>query len=158
MPHVFPTSHRDKHGKAVSFPLGAELLSRALDGVPQHEALTCSFHAGDIQRHPGKPMLHVMHVMYRKQARSFHHAQDAGDRGVFDPKWSITIFAVPTALRHEIKSSLAGQVLADVVRPWLIAQAGVTGKSGECALTLEYDTEEKLMRANTREALQPERA
>lgn len=158
MTHIFPTTYRDKHSKAVSFPLGAEVLSRAFDGVPQHEALTCSFYAGDVQRHPGKPLLHVVHVMYRKQARSFHHAQDADERGVFDPKWFITVFAVPAALRNEIKIALIDHALPDVVRPWLVEKAGVTGRPGECALTLEYDTDEKLMRAATREALQPERA
>ncbi len=34
-PHIFPTRYRGKHGKSVSFPVGAEILSRALDGVPQ---------------------------------------------------------------------------------------------------------------------------
>jgi hypothetical protein len=50
MPHIFPTSYRDKHSKTVSFPLGVELLSRALDGVPQQEALACSLFAGNIMR------------------------------------------------------------------------------------------------------------
>ncbi len=155
---IFPTSHRDKHGKAVSFPVGAELLSRALDGVPQHDMLACSFYAGDIQRNPARPLLHVMHVMYRKQARSFHHAQSADEAGVFDPKWSITVFAVPSTLRHEIKTLLVDQVMTGIVRPWLVEKAGVTGRPGECALSLEYDTDEKVMRPSTREALQPERA
>jgi hypothetical protein len=158
MPHIFPTTHRDKHGKVVSFPAGAELLSRALDGVPQHEALTCSFFAGNIQQDPGRRVFHVMHVTYRKQARSFHHAQSAGESGVFDPKWSITVFAVPSTLRHEIKMALVDQMLPDVVRPWLMEKADVTGRTGDCALVLEYDADGKAMRQSKREALQPERA
>jgi hypothetical protein len=46
--HIFPTTHRSRHSKFLSYPVGAELLSRALDGVPQHGAISCDFTAGNM--------------------------------------------------------------------------------------------------------------
>ena len=64
--HIFPTNHRDKHGKSVSFPLGAEVLSRALDGIAQHAMIGCHFIAGDMERRQVKPQEHVLHAVYSK--------------------------------------------------------------------------------------------
>jgi hypothetical protein len=157
-PHIFPTTSRDKLGKAVSFTLGAENLSRALEDVPQHNMITCSFYAGDVYRDLHRPIVHVMHVMYRRAARSFHHGKSADVHGVFDPKWSITVFAVPSTLRNGIKTSQVTHELPNVIRPWLIENADIATRTGECSLVLEYITADKIMRCTKRNALQPDRA
>lgn len=130
--HVFPTFSRDKIGKAVSFPVGAENLSRAFEDV--------------------------LHVMHRRTARSYDHGQSADVRGVFDPKWSITVFAVPSTLRNGINIILMTHELPNIIYPWLIQNSDIATRTGECSLVLEYVTADKAMRYTTRNALQPERA
>jgi hypothetical protein len=79
---IFPTKSRARHSKLVSYPVGAEILSRALEGVPQHGALTCTFTAGNPHRDTGKTRFRVLHVSYRKRARSHFDSADAASRGV----------------------------------------------------------------------------
>jgi hypothetical protein len=155
---IFPTSNRSKHSKEVSYPIGAEALSCTLDGVPQHDLITCSFYAGYPQYDDGKPQFHVLHVMYRKNARRFHDAKSALERGVFDPHWQIGVFAVPRHLRGEIKVLLLEQALPDLVHPWLMARGNLTGKTGESALILEYVRTDKAFKSTTRDEIVPDRS
>jgi hypothetical protein len=155
--HIFPTRHRDKHGKAVSFPLGAEALSRALDGIPQHAMIACHFYVGDMERRPAKPLEHVLHVAYSQQQPNVFTAASAAERGVFDPKWSITVFAVPGTARHQIKTLLTTDALPHVVRPWLIKNEGVTGRAGSTALVIQFDTVNGVLTSEANENLLPER-
>ena len=157
-PHIFPTHHRDKHGKKVSFPIGAEVLSRALLGVPQHAMIRCHFYVGDMERRAAKPIEHVLHVVYSQQLRAGHHSEDADARGVFDSKWSITVFAVPGTLRHQIKTLLTTEALPNVVRTWLVAQGGITGRTGSRALVITLDTANGVLSSETNDKLLPDRA
>jgi hypothetical protein len=156
-PHIFPTCHRGKHGKSVNFPVGAEILSRALDGVPQHALIGCHFTVGDMERRPVKDLEHVMHVVYSRQLRAFHHAQSADERGVFDPKWAISVFAVPSTLRHPIRTLLIKDALPNIVRPWLIANGNVTGRTGSRALTIMFNSIEGVLTHETHDKLMPDR-
>jgi hypothetical protein len=156
--HIFPTSSRSKHSKEVSYPIGAEALSRTLNGVPQHELITCDFYAGSPQHDHGKPQLYVLNVRYQKQARSFHHGKSAEVHGVFEPRWEISIFGVPRQLRGEIKSLLLEQGLPDLVCPWLIAKSHLTGQTGGSALWLEYVRADRVFKSTTREDIDPERS
>jgi hypothetical protein len=144
--HVFPTLHKDKHSKLVAFPLGAEKLSRLLEGVPQHANLTCSFYAGNPHRDRIglKGIISVLQVMYRQQSKSLYHSKESSERGAFDPKWSIIVFSVPQEFRHEIKIALIESELERTVRPWLLEQFVFHGRPGECILYLRYDSTHKV--------------
>jgi hypothetical protein len=144
-PHVFPTQTRAKHSKFVSYPVGAENLSRALDGVPQHADLRCIFTAGNPHRDVGKKQFRVMHVLYRKRERSFYDGEDAESRGVFEPKWEIWIVDVRVEQRYDIKTALMDVGIPLMLKPWLIANASVHGQSGEAAFMLDYDTIERVL-------------
>ncbi len=155
-PHIFPTLHRDKHSKLVAFPVGAEVLSRLLEGVPQHALMTCSFYAGNPHRDRG-PIIHVLHLMYRQRARTFFDAKTADESGVFEPRWSVTVFSVPSDLRQEIRTALMDTELAQTVRPWLLEHHHLTGKTGEYALVLEYDTVQKTFLRSTQGSVLPDK-
>jgi hypothetical protein len=158
MAHIFPTRSRTKHSKLQSYPIGAEALSRALDGVPQHDQIACDFYAGNPNADKAKDIINVMSVVYEKHARTFHHSEDADERGVFDPRWTIHIYAVATDLRAQIKTALLEIGLPDFTRTWLIDHAHLTGKTGGAALWLAYDTTEKCLLATRKTGLQPDRA
>jgi hypothetical protein len=144
-PHIFPTQSKSKHSKYVSYPVGAVNLSRALDGVPQHAALCCIFTAGNPHRDVGKKKFRVMHVLYRKRERSFYDGDDAESRGVFEPKWEIWVYDVRAEERYDIKKALMDVGLSLMLKPWLIANAEVTGQSGEAAFMLDYDVEKRVL-------------
>lgn len=156
-PHIFPTLHRDKHGKTVSFPLGAEVLSRTLDGVPQHAMIGCHFIVADMERRPVKPQEHVLHIVYRKQMRQHHHAKDTDEDGVLDPHWSLSVFAVPSTLRHQVKELLVKDCIPNVVLPWLLANADISGRTGQRALAILFDTVNGLLLHETSDNLLPDR-
>jgi hypothetical protein len=158
VPHIFPTLDRTKHGKTVSFPVGAEVLSRALDGVPQHAMLGCHFTVGDVERRPVKPLEHVLHVVYSKQVRSHHHSKNSDERGVFDPKWSISVFAIPSTMRHQVKTLLVKECLPNVIQPWLMTNGGITGRSGSRGLMIMLDTVNGVLVHETRDGILPDRA
>jgi hypothetical protein len=157
-PHIFPTRHRDKHGKLVSFPVGAESLSRILEGVPQHALIGCHFYAGDVERRAVKPLEHVLHAVYSRQSPNVFTAKSAADSGVFDPKWSIAVFAVPSAMRHPVKLLLINEALPNIVRPWFVSQGGITGRRGQCAVVIEFDTVEGVLKHTISDKLLPDRA
>jgi hypothetical protein len=157
-PHIFPTLSRAKHSHLVSYPIGTEALSRALDGVPQHPMLACDFYAGNAHQRLDELAPLVLQVSYRKQANSFFHGRDAASRGVFEPRWTINVFAVGRDFRHPVKSLLLAQGLPEMVRPWLIEMASVTGKTGEGCLTLKYDHITGTLVRSTGIALLPERS
>jgi hypothetical protein len=158
MSHIFPTRSRSKHAKTLSFHIGAEALSRALDGVPQHAVITCDFYAGNPAKERDKDKVYVMSVAYSKQARNFHHSEDAGQRGVFDPRSTISVYAVPLEWRHDIKTAMMETGLPDLIKPWLVENEGWTGKTGGAAIWLEYDLVEKRLLATYKSALMPEKA
>ena len=155
--HIFPTSSRSKHSKEVSYPIGTEALSQALDGVPQHDQIVCDFYGGGAHD-DGKPQLYVLNVRYEKRARRFSDAGSALERGVFDPRWKISVFAVPRQLRGAIKVLLLEQGLPDLVRSWLIEKSHLTGKTGESLLWLDYVRADNVLKPTTREEILPERS
>jgi hypothetical protein len=156
--HIFPTLSRGKHSKLQSYPIGAKALSRALEGVPQHNQIGCTFYAQNPKADKNKDKIYVMSVLYEKHGRTFHHSEDADARGVFDPRWSINVYAVAAGLRHEVNAALMDVGLPDFVAPWLIANANLIGQTGGSVLWLEYDLIQKCLLATYRDGLEPERA
>jgi hypothetical protein len=144
-PFIFPTITRSKHSKFVSYPVGAEILSRILDGVPQHNAITCSFVAGNPQRTLSEEKTRVLDIRYRRRDRSFHDGENADALGVFQPRWEIWVYDVPVAMRHEVKTLLVEDALPNAARNWLIKQASIDGKFGNAAICFDYSKIDKVL-------------
>jgi hypothetical protein len=157
LPHIFPTKDRMKHSHLVSYPLGAEVLSRTLDGVPQHGELKCSFYCGNTHQHLGKPVQLALSVGYSKRDRSFSDGPKSEERGVYAPVWHIIVYAVPKTIRHAVKTSLVTEGLPFIVRPWLIENAVLMGQSGSSAMNLSYDTVTDTLVKVEKLAILPER-
>jgi hypothetical protein len=155
--HIFPTSSRSKHSKEVSYPIGAEALSHGLEGIPQHDLITCNFYGGR-PHDDGKPQIYVLNVNYQKRVRSFYDGKLAAANGVFDPRWTISVYAVPRQLRGEIKVLLLEQGLPEIVRPWLISKSHLTGQTGGSALWLKYVRADQIFTTTLREEIAPDRS
>jgi hypothetical protein len=155
---VFPTEFRDKHSKAVSYPLGAKAISSALAGVPQAPAIRLWFMAGGHQQtlHQKERIL-VLSVIYSKRARRFSDGEDAEARGVLDSKWRIHVHAVPAAWRHSVHLLLKVALL-DEARPWLLETVQHEGRIGEMAIRFDYDKSEDRLISSHGSNLQPPRS
>jgi hypothetical protein len=156
--HIFPTRSRTKLAKSQSYPIGAEALSRALAGVPQHDQIACDFYAGNPSADKHKDRIFVMRVAYQKQARAFHHAETAHNHGVFDPRWTISVYGVATVYRNDVKTALLEIGLPDFARNWLVENDHLTGKTGGATLWLEFDVIEKRLIKTQKANLEPDRA
>jgi hypothetical protein len=159
IPHIFPTLDRPKHSKLLAYPIGAEALSRGLDGVPQHALLACEFFASNPNHEQNKRnLLYFMAVSYARRERSRFDGPSAAERGVFDPRWKINIHAVPIEVRAHIKKLLIENAMETILRPWLVANAMLTGKTGGAALILHYDRDKNEITHQEREGIAPERS
>jgi hypothetical protein len=137
-PHIFPTGFREKIGKDFAFAAGAEVLSRALDGIAQHSLLSCSFFGSQDHALRHADELLICQITYAKRGRTFHDAQSANDTGVFDAKWSIIMRVIPIADRAAVRQLLMETGLPKLVRPWFDRHAHLTGQNGEACLDILY--------------------
>jgi hypothetical protein len=137
-PHIFPTGFREKIGKDFAFAAGAEMLSRALDGVAQHALMSCSFFGSQDHALKQADALLICQVTYAKRGRTFHDAQSANETGVFDARWSITMRVIPLADRAAVRQLLLETGLPKLVKPWLDRHAHLTGQTGEACLDIIY--------------------
>ena len=122
--NIIQTSYKTKLPKEFSYPSGAEMLSRALEGVEQYDELEVGFYdfigfRSDFQKtlKEAEP-LKVLLASYRFHEKTISSSQLHIDRGWYDPAWKISIFAVP----REYKSRIQNELLANgfnIVRDWL---------------------------------------
>jgi hypothetical protein len=157
MSHIFPNKSRTKHAKFLSYPIGAKALSRAQDGVSQHDQLACTFYAANSNGDKNRDKVYVLSVVYEKQGRTFDHSKDADEHGVFDPRWTIHVYAVASDLRHDIKTAILTIGLPEMVAPWLTQNTHLTVKMGRAAIWLEYDLVDKCLLATRTSGIQPDR-
>ena len=156
--HIFPTTNRSKHSKTVSYPVGAEQLSRALADVPQAGAITCSFTAGsNAENRPDLDNYLVLQASYGKRPRMFHDGPLSEERGVYEAKWHICVFAVPTDMRHAVKLLLINEALPNSVRSWFLARGTYGVQTGGEAIWIRYLTETNTVSIEEHGKLDPER-
>ena len=156
--HIFPTTDRGKHAKSVSYPVGAEALSRVLFDVPQAHLITCSFYGGGTAGNRMDRESHlILQASYSKRGRMFQDGPLSQERGVYDPKWHISVFAVPVAVRHAVKTLLINEALPHAVRSWFLNQSDIDTRSGGIALWLTYTVADGTISAEEHGKLDPER-
>jgi hypothetical protein len=141
-PHVFPTRYRDKQSHLLSYPVGAGILSRTLDGVPQHQHFTCWFSAGDHIRQRHATQLAVLTIAYRRRRITQSDPRNALALGRLAPSWSISVYGVLRQHRHLVRVVLVDRILPGPVRQWLISEAPEHGAFAACDITfsVEIDT------------------
>lgn len=155
---IIPTRYRHKHSKLLSYPVGAELLSRAFVGVPQLKSFNCDFTAKDPHLDKARDDWRVMMVGYQRSARCFSYPEYFETKGFYDPRWDIKIYAVLSDHRAAIKKALVEIGLPTMVRPWLIENASLDGQIGETKITLHYDISTKTLYSKVTDNMVPERA
>jgi hypothetical protein len=138
-PHIFPTSRRDRQSRLLSYPIGTEILSHALNGVPQRDHLQCWFSASDHLRLQRATQLAVLSISYRRRRITQSDPRNALELGRLAPNWTICVYGVLRQHRHQIREALIGHILPGPARQWLMKEAPEHGIFADCGITLSVD-------------------
>jgi hypothetical protein len=139
-PHIFPTrGRRDKHSRLLSYPIGAEILSRSLDGVPQHAMIDCVFRAGNPHLQRRVPHLTVLTLTYNGQPLSRTVPMWWIKRGWLEPGWTIRVNAIPRKFSNDVRLKLVEDVLPGRIRDWLIHKAPLDGQVTLYGITISLE-------------------
>jgi len=143
---TFPTRVKAKISSKLSYPLGAELISSELAGVPQARILEINFHAKYERMETRGMPYSILKFSYSGPAGSYH------PRSI---PWSIEVRPVPRALKHTVKESIVRDFFPRI-RQWLEKHAGLTSTHGSHSLSVVFDgnceTLLKLQEFHSREA------
>lgn len=124
-PALIPIRYRQPIARDLAHPIGAEVLSAALAGVPQFEALTVSFSGvptlwndtrfgtpDQVEKAP-QP---VLSAWFTNRVSANPNPQS----GEFGERWGLTVYPVPSGLKATVRAELETTGLA-AVREWLAA-------------------------------------
>jgi hypothetical protein len=112
-----PTHHKDDLPKGWSYPVGAELLSSALTGVPGALDQPFWFSARSDFRTKRFQATRAANEPYEILQASYGRGQIFGDRRI--PLWEVHVYAVPSRIRSVARTALMLRGLIEL-RDWLL--------------------------------------
>jgi hypothetical protein len=123
---MIPTRCKAKLPKTLSYPLGAEAISKALADAPPAAEFALSFldlpvwPASEFQRRlgEGKPYKILVAEYSPPHKPGYGGARSLIDSGWFDAQWSLRVYPVRRELRHAAGQLLRKQGLPVIVE-WL---------------------------------------
>lgn len=125
---MIKTSHKDKLPQGMSYPVGAEILSNALVGVPQYEDLKISFWFENSWLKK-RDFRYNQKVKEQDEIMILKISHSSFSRFDFD-KWRITVSSVPSTHKKQVSEQLIAHVLPEL-RQCLI-------KAGSNAETFDF--------------------
>lgn len=143
---IIPTFFKDKIPKELSYPTGAEEISRELSKTPQLEEIRLSFYFRQSNLFLTKETLFsVLELRFSHPHPSRSSPQHAFDANFYRRKWQIIVFAVPRELRNAISQKLMEEGFPEI-RTWLGETIDRKRQDDWATLSLFYDREkEKLI-------------
>jgi hypothetical protein len=136
---IIPTRYKSKIPHTLSYPVGAKAISEALRDAPQFSELTVCFSFwNQLARHHGTAAPYrVIDALYSGPIRFFSASRTIEEQS-HDPRWTITVHAVPRALRHEIQAKIIAEALP-AIRSWLVSNPHGSDREGGHLLTFSFD-------------------
>ena len=133
---LIPTSFKDKLPRGLSYPIGAELLSEALAGVPQYDTLTLSFYGSAPLRsyHPTR----VLAASYSNSPPGLTGSNEGIAQGWYGESWGITVSAVASDLKSVVRGKLLEAGIPRL-RAWLEEPRTQTWLSGRKSCSVNLD-------------------
>jgi hypothetical protein len=142
---MIPTSYKDRLPKDLSWPVNAQVLSEALEGVPQYDMLTVSFSMWStfrksefVKQIEDKSVILVLGVYYCNKREDRWTARYLGEKGFCGESWQITVYPVPRNQKAIVRQAILSSGLADV-RKWLGSHKPPSWYDGRKSLSLGFD-------------------
>jgi hypothetical protein len=144
-PVLLKTRLRNKPPRGWSFPIGCELLSQLLEGVPHYDELSVSFWSLAKTTPKGQQLeamkseaCPVLGATYSRSERRLSSSHRMSELGWYDPQWDITIYAVPSIHRSLIRKLLLESRLGPL-HGWLRKTVPETSQFERRALSVVFD-------------------
>jgi hypothetical protein len=137
---VIPTMSKAKISRDLSYPIGAEGISRAVEGVPQFPLVRLQFHHWS-DSHLRRGEYEFLRVEYLNNVfRPDHYPVSPLYQRPPQYQWEIVVQPVPRVHRHRIKRYIVESAFGEI-REWLVQRADYAQNGSE---VLAFFYEEKL--------------
>ena len=122
---VFPTKHKAKISDRRSYPVGAELISAELSGVPQANVLQITFRDK------------YETLVSRGEPYSIFTVSYSGEREYY-AGWCIWVWPVPRSAKHAVEEMLTVEMFPRI-RDWLSRHASLHSRYGCHSIRVIFD-------------------
>jgi len=141
---MIPTKYKSKLPQTLSYPVGAEVVSASLKGVPQEPALTIGFYdkpvifASDFAklRETNSPYP-IFNASYRHIQPGLTASKQFISEGWYEETWELSVYPVPRKLKSVARQALITEGLPQV-RNWLSADRSPTWRHGRKHLEIFF--------------------
>lgn len=120
MTQIITTAVKNKIQKGLSYPFGAELISKKLEGIPQFDEIELCFYARE-----GNPLGYYVpdESFIKLKGAKIHNSKLRSFKEImiarwWDDYWSIAIFGIDSKSRNSAKFCLSALALPEI-RLWL---------------------------------------
>lgn len=141
---LIPTRYKYKISKDFSFPVGAKLISEALQNADHYSSLSLSFRdhptifKSDFQnliKSSGR--IPVLRASFEHRAKGMNADNLSLEMGFYNENWKITVYPVPRTIKHVVQQEIIDKGLP-LVRSWL-AKKPASCFRGRKSYTLLFD-------------------
>jgi hypothetical protein len=139
---MIPTTYKRKLPKDLSFPVGAKVISEALNGIEQYSKLKLYFSDSSFLRRSeflskpkNKETVLVLQLYYYYMRSISKYMIDLGWVG---ESWSISIYPVPLDRKHEVQQHLVNDGLPKL-KKWLSIKRPETWYAGQHYFSIAYN-------------------
>jgi len=153
---IIPTLYKGRLPKGASYPFGAQIISTALQAVPQFENLTMSFH----NQYPATKVFEstpvdFLQITYIQIPPSLSSHKDSR-RSIVGPKWEIVIRPILSAYR-KVASDYMAQAGFEFANHWLCKAWNFDGRDGKATLCFVLDPGTSTISTNISNQIMPAR-
>ena len=141
---TLPTVYKKRLPRFLSYPLGAEKISEALVGLAEFASIGLEFSNNSKRDHGTQKPYQVLQAGYRRIPVSFSEPRKFIEQGWNDPKWTVTVQAVPRELKHDIQVLLLKDGLPRV-KDWFLANHTLLGREGGAWIAVLFDEAAKVL-------------
>jgi hypothetical protein len=138
------TGHKTKLPKTMSYPIGAELVSQGLAGVPQQDDLRLSFtyHSSFEKEYKHDHPFKIFEARFDKSEMDLTMSNEFIEQGAYEEKWDLTVYPVPREKRSAAHRLLLEEGLPGIAK-WLATERTPLWKTGHKTISIFFDQAEE---------------
>jgi hypothetical protein len=141
---LIPTNSKFKLPKTLSYPIGAEVVSQGLAGVPQIDdlRLTFSYHSSFEKEYKQDHPFKIFEAEFHKSDMNLTMSNDFIEKGAYEEKWELTVYPVPREKKSAAHHLLLEEGLPGIAR-WLATERTPLWRTGRKTISILFDQSEE---------------